>query len=53
VIGGGDELKIEEVIDILLAASEQDRSIAALYQLGQLVRDRPLWAFPDPAAVAV
>ena len=53
MIAGGGEPKRAEIINILLAASDQDRSIAALYQLGQLVRDRPLWAFPDPAAVAV
>ena len=35
VIAGGGESKRAEIIDVLLAASDQDRSIAALYQLGQ------------------
>ena len=53
VIAGGGEAKRAEIIDILLAASDQDRSSAARYQFGQLVRDWPFRAFPDPAAVAV
>ena len=53
IAGGGETTKRAEIVDIPLAASDQDGSIAALYQLGQPVRDRPLWAFPDPAAIAV